>query len=89
MRKHLIVAVSLLVLVASNASPAWAGWGCLTPPGTDPVIIWAPTEAEARASALGLCRSLHRECRIIRCIGDFDSQQQAFDFWRRLIKYSG
>jgi len=89
MRKHLIVAVGLLVLVASNASPAWAGWGCRTPPGTDPVIIWGPTEGVARASALGHCRSLHQECRIIRCIGNFDSQQQAIDFLRRLIKYSG
>jgi hypothetical protein len=89
MRQHLIVAVSLLILVASNASTAWAGWGCLTPPGTDPIIIWGPMEAEARASTLRLCLSLHQECRIIYCIGNFDSQQQAIDFWGRLIKYSG
>jgi len=89
MRKHLIAAVSLLVLAAGYTVPASAGWGCFTPPGTDPVLLWAPTQAKARASALRLCRSLHRECRIIRCIGHFDSPQQAIDFWRNLVKYSG
>ena len=89
MRKRLIVAVSLLVLAAGGASPAWAGWGCFAPPGTDPLIIWRPTQAEARASTLRLCRSLHQECRVTHCIGNFDSQQQAIDFWRRLVKYSG
>jgi hypothetical protein len=88
MREHLLVGASFLVLAASGVSPAWAGWGCLTPPGTDPILTWSPTETEARASTLRLCRSLHQGCGTIYCIGNFDRQRHAIDLWRTIIKYS-
>jgi hypothetical protein len=84
-RLSLIVAVSLFALAATDASPAWAGSGCLTTPSTQPAIVWAQTEAQARESSLRLCRSSHQSCRIFQCFPNIDSQQQADELFRRMV----
>jgi len=77
---------SVLVLAATTSSTASAGWGCgFRWPGLQSDrngSVWAiPTEKEARAAAMRLCKETQKGCFITTCRAGIDSKEQAYAVW--------
>ena len=75
--------VASLLLAAATASPAWAAWGCGSQlyPGGHFRAFGYPTKSEASAVMLRLCGQQHRDCRILSCRPNVDSEEQADTVW--------
>lgn len=82
MHKVCPIAAALL-LVAATASPALAAWGCGSQlyPGGHFRAYGYPTKSEAGAVMLRLCGQQHRDCRILSCRPNMDSEEQANAVW--------
>jgi len=86
MDRRLIVATSFLALAATSA-PAWAGWGCGyrysgLVAGAYGIIWSAPSEQQARESAMKLCNgSGNPGCFVVSCADNVDTRDQARARW--------
>lgn len=92
MKKHLLMAASLLVLAATTGTaPAWAGWGCAYDSSAGVGRVWgADSEDEARSQTMHNCTvRKFKGCRIIGCSSDVDTKEDADKLWSRTpgIKY--
>jgi hypothetical protein len=83
MRKHLIVAISVLVVVASSASSALAAWGCgvRAHNGSWGNSFAQPTRKVAIAAAMKLCESQGDRCHVIGCSPNVDTQERERELW--------
>jgi hypothetical protein len=84
MRKHLIVAASVLVLAVVGILPASAKWGCAARSDNG---VWIDgdgltTEKAARAQAMAGCKDHGgKGCHITDCSPDVDTDDQAAAKW--------
>jgi hypothetical protein len=83
MRKGFLIAASLSLIAGTYASPALAAWGCgsqLYPGGHFRTSGFA-TKKEAGGAMLRLCGQQHRDCRILSCRENIETEAQANAVW--------
>jgi len=85
MHKQALMLAAVLIFAAANSTSAWAGWGCAYNSNGGVGRVWVvDTEEHARAGALQNCTNSElKDCRIISCRANVNSQADADAIWPR------